>query len=162
MIDTRKVRDRRRLRFETFDAAIGDAEGLADAEQRGTLRTTGNWQLGQAIGHLTYWARAPFDGYPAMPRPPWLLRLLIPLMKDRFLNRGFPVGVRIRGVPAGTFGLDLMPTDRALPELREAYGRIASQAPLVHNPVLGQLTHDDWIKLNLRHAELHLGFFHAD
>jgi hypothetical protein len=32
--------------------------------------------------------------------------------------------------------------------------------PAGPNPVLGKLSHQDWIKLNLRHAELHQSFFH--
>ena len=30
--------------------------------------------------------------------------------------------------------------------------------PAKPNPVFGPLTHEQWIQLNLRHAELHLGF----
>ena len=26
------------------------------------------------------------------------------------------------------------------------------------HPIFGKLTHDEWIAINLRHAELHLGF----
>jgi Protein of unknown function (DUF1569) len=160
MINTKKVRDRRKLRLESLDEAVRDAEALAEAERGGTLRVTGNWTLGQTIGHLAFWASAPFDGYPTMRRPPWLLRLLSPLLKPVFLNKGLPAGVRISGVPAGTFGVDVMPTDEALGRLRAAFARLASQAPAGPNPFFGPMTHDEWIKLNLRHAELHLSFFH--
>ena len=160
MINTGKVKDRRKLRFENLSDAVRDAESLAEAERGGTLRSTGNWTLGQAIGHLAYWARAPFDGYPAMPKPNWLLRLMTPLLKPSFLNKRLPAGVQISGVPSGTFGVDVMPTDQALGDLRTALERMASQAPTQSNPFFGAMTHEDWIKLNLRHAELHLSFFH--
>lgn len=162
MIDTRRVKDRRTLRFENFDQVIADAQSLAEAERGGTLRATGNWSLGQAIGHLAFWANAPFDGYPDMPKMPWLMRKLLPLFKNRFLNKGMPVGVRIRGVPAGTFGTEPMETDQALAALRSALGRMASQQPTALNPIFDHMTHDEWIKLNLRHAELHLSFFHPE
>lgn len=159
MIATQKVKNRRKLRFETFDDVIRDAEALAAAERAGTLRPLGNWTLGQALGHVASWARYPLDGYPDMAQPPWLLRMLVPLMKGRFLNKGLPAGVRIPSVPEGTFGVEQKPTDQALAELREALPRIQSQAPTRPNPILGPLTHDQWVKLNLRHAELHLSFF---
>jgi hypothetical protein len=160
MINTKKVKDRRQLRFESFDEAIRDAQSLADAEARGTLRSTGNWTLGQALGHVAFWARAPFDGYPPAPRMPLVLRLVIPLMKGRFLNKGLPTGARIPGIPGGTFGIDPMDTSRGLSEMRTAFDRLSQQAPAQPNPVLGPLTHADWLKLNLRHAELHQSFFH--
>lgn len=162
MIDTRKVQDRRRLRFETFDEALADAQQLADAEQRGTLRGTGNWALGQAIGHIAYWACAPFDGYPAMRRPPWFLRLLFPLLKPKFLNKGLPAGARIPGTDMGTFGVEPIETQQALANLRAAFSRLATQTPTLANPIFGTMSHDDWIKLNLRHAELHQSFFHPE
>ena len=160
MIDTKKVADRRRLRFEALDAAVRDAEMLADAERGGSLLATGNWSLGQAVGHLAFWARAPFNGYPAMRQPPWLLRKLLPLFKNRFLNHKLPAGARIPGVPDGTFGVEPLATDAALEELRREFFRLAKQAPAAPNLIFGPMTHEEWIKLNLRHAELHLSFFH--
>jgi Protein of unknown function (DUF1569) len=162
MIDTRKVTDRRQLRFASLEEAVRDAEALAEAERRGTLRSVGNWTLGQAIGHIAFWARAPLDGYPEMPQMPWLLRKLLPLFKNGFLNKRLPAGGRIPGVPAGTFGLDLLATDEALAQLRTAFERLARETPTVPNPMFGELTHEEWIKLNLRHAELHLTFFHPE
>lgn len=160
MIDTKKVKDRRRLRFESFDEALGDAQSLADADRRGTLRATGNWTLGQTLAHIAFWARAPFDGYPPTPRMPLPLRLLMPLAKNHFLNKGLPTGARIPGIPGGTFGIEPMETDRSLAELRTAFDRMSRDTPVNPNPMLGALSHNDWIKLNLRHAELHQSFFH--
>lgn len=162
MIDTKRVKDRRRLRFENFEQALDDVQMLAEAEQRGKLRSTGNWTLGQSLGHVAYWASVPYEGYPAMRRPPWFLRLLFPLLKSTFLNKGLPAGARIPGTEAGTFGVELMPTAQALADLRSAFTRLATQSPTLPNPIFGQMSHDDWIKLNLRHAELHQSFFHPE
>ena len=41
------------------------------------------------------------------------------------------------------------------------FGRLESQVPTRPNPLFVSLTHEEYIKLNLRHAELHLSFFHA-
>jgi hypothetical protein len=149
------------LRFDNFEVVLKDAEALAAAERSGTLRATGNWKLGQALGHLAFWADAPFEGYPNMPRPPWLLRKILPLFKKQFFFKRMGPGISIRGVPDGTFGLDLMPAEEGLDRLRRSYNRLAIQTPSRPNPVFGAMTHEQWIGLNLRHAELHLSFFHS-
>jgi Protein of unknown function (DUF1569) len=159
-VNTRRVKDRRKLRFENADDVFRDAEALADAERRGALRATGNWSLGQAIGHVATWARFPLEGYPQMPQPPWFIRLMIPLFKGQFLNKGLPAGATLGNLPGGTLAIEPMETDRAISELREAFGRLEREAPAQPNPILGPLSHDGWMKLNLRHAELHYSFFH--
>jgi Protein of unknown function (DUF1569) len=160
MINTRKVTDRRKLRFTTVEDAIRDAEMLTKAEQGGTLRATGNWTLGQALRHLATWANMPFDGYPEMPRPAWWMRLLRPLIRSWLVNKGFPAGVRIAGAAGGTFGIELCKIDEGLARLQSAFRRLANEAPTRTSPVFGPMAHDEWIKFNLRHAELHLSFFH--
>ncbi len=160
MIDTKQVKDRRPLRFASLDEVVRDAESLADAQRRDALRSTGNWSLGQAVGHLAFWARAPFAGYPGMGRAPWLVRFIVSFSKNRFLNKGLPAGARIPRVPAGTFGVEPLATAQALDELRTEFGRLTTEAPDVPNMIFGVMTHEEWIKLNLRHSELHLSFFH--
>jgi hypothetical protein len=161
MVDTRKVADRRPLRFETLGAAVEDAEMLSEAERRGALRATGNWSLGQAIGHVAFWARAPFDGYAGIKPTPWFVRLVAWPFKGFFLNKRLPAGGSIPKVPGGTYGIEPMETDEALAQLRDAFGRLESETPLVPNLIFGKMSHADWIKLNLRHAELHFSFFHG-
>src|SRR5215470_16811421 len=128
-VNTKRVKDRRWLRFENSGDAIRDAEMLAEAERRGTLRAIGNWELGQAIGHVATWAQFANDGYPPLPRPPLMLRLFFPLLKNIFLNKGMPAGVIIRGVPNGTLGAEPMETDAAIRKFREAFGQLEHQAP---------------------------------
>jgi hypothetical protein len=162
MINTKKVRDRRKLRFESAEDVLRDAELLVEAARRGTLRATGNWSLGQALAHLATWVNMPFDGYPEMPRPAWWMRLLRPLITWWLVNKGFPAGVRIAGVPGGTFGIVPCESDEGLERLREAFARLATEAPTQTSPAFGSLTREEWIKFHLRHAELHLSFFHPE
>ena len=159
MIDTKKVAERRQLRFENFGEALADAERLAAAEAGGSLRQHGNWKLGQALGHVAAWASFPFEGYPEMRRPPWAVRKVFALLKPWFLNRTFPAGISIPHAPGGTYATEEIPTEEALARLRKAYARLESQMPAEPNPAVGPLTHDEWIKMNLRHAELHQSFF---
>jgi hypothetical protein len=160
MINTKTVRDRRALRFGTLGDVLSDAEMLAEAARGGTLRATGNWSLGQALAHLATWVNIPFDGYPEMRPPAWWMRLVRPVITWWLVNKGFPAGVRIAGAEGGTLGIEPCEIDEGLTRLRTAYGRLATDAPQQTSPVFGPLTHDQWIKFHLRHAELHLSFFH--
>ena len=152
---------RRKLRFDTIDAALAEAQRLADAERAGRLRSCGNWTLGQAIGHLATWANFAFDGYPDAVRAPLPVRLILRMMRNRILNHGMMAGVKVGRVPGGTLGLDVLPADEAISRYRAAMERLRATAPTIDNPAFGRLTHEQWIQLNLRHAELHLSF-HRD
>ena len=153
---------RRQLRFDTIDDALAEAERLVDAERTGRLKSCGNWTLGQAIGHLATWANFAFDGYPDAVRAPLPVRLILRLMCNRILNHGMMTGVKIGRVPGGTLGLDVLAADEAMSRYRAAMQRLRATAPTIVNPAFGRLTHEQWIQLNLRHAELHLSFHRHD
>jgi hypothetical protein len=156
-IDTRRVSDRRRLRFETIDAMLADADALAAAERDGQLVQMGNWTLGTAINHLAVWAEFAFTGTPLTP--PWYVRAVSRLLKKRFLTKGLSAGVNIPGIDGGTLGTEPTPTDLGLPRLHEAMDRLRRETPEKPNALFGPLTREEWTALQLRHAELHLSFF---
>ena len=155
------MNQRRQLRFETIDDALADAERLVAAEREGRLERCGNWTLGQALGHLATWASFAFDGYPKAVHAPLPVRMILRLMRNRIINKGMMSGVKIGRVPGGTVGLDVISTDEGLRRFRGAMQRLRDTPPTIVNPVFGRLTHQQWIDLNLRHAELHLSFHQA-
>jgi hypothetical protein len=149
---------RRTLRFNTVDDALAETIRLAAAEREGRLAQAGTWSLGQTLGHLATWANFPFDGYPPAVRPPLPIRLIARLLRNRIINKGMLPGMKLRGIPGGTLGLDPLPTDEGLTRFTDAFERLRRTSPTIVNPVFGPLTHEQWVQLNLRHAELHLGF----
>jgi hypothetical protein len=157
MVDTKRVKDRRILHFGTIDAELIEADVLAAAEREGRVTQLGNWQLGQAINHLAVWAEYAFTGAPTTP--PWFVRVLGRMLKRRMLTKGSGPGFSIPGVKGGTFGVEPTPTEIALARLRAALERLRRETPAEPNHVFGRLTRDEWIALQLRHGELHLGFF---
>lgn len=152
----------RPLKFNTLDEALAEAERLAQAEREGRLQRTGNWTLGQALGHLAYWINVAYDGYPPELRPPWFVKLILRTMKGRVLRGELPRGARIPKVPGGTLGIDVIPTEEGLARFRKAVARLKAAPPSVPNIVFGPLTHDEWTRMHTGHAQLHLGYMRAE
>lgn len=148
---------RREVGYASLAEVLIDARRLVAAESAGTLRPTGNWSLGQAFGHLAAWIDFAYDGYPG--RLPWFVRLLGPLMKNRMLHRSASPGLRIPGAPGGTHATEPLSTPEGYQRLERAIGRAMAQAPSRPNPLLGPLSHEEFMLLHRRHAELHLSFF---
>ena len=156
-MDTSSVADRRLLHFTSVEEAIAEAERLAAAERSGTLTQLGNWTLGQALGHVAAWAEYSYTGAPM--KVPLPIRLILRLGKKKFLTQPMRAGVKIPRTPGGTLATDPLPLEETFPRFVAAMQRLKREAPQMPNIIFGPLTHDEWINLNLRHSELHLGFF---
>jgi hypothetical protein len=155
-VDTGKVVGRRVLRFETLDQLTAEVERLAEAERAGRLRRLGNWMLGQTLGHLAAWAEYGYTGSPL--QVPFFIRWILRLRKRKFLYETMRAGVKIPDVEGGTLATDPLPLEEALARWRRVMERLKTEAPTAPNVIFGRLTHEESIALNLRHAELHLGF----
>ncbi len=152
--------DRRTLRFERLEQALDDARQLRDAEQAGRLRQTGSWTLGQSLSHLGTWVDYGFDGLPI--KIPFFVPWVVRPFRTRILERPMPPGRRIPKVAGGTLAIDPAPTADGMLLFEKAVDRLTQSSPRIPNAMLGTLTHDQWKKLHLRHAELHLSFLRVD
>ena len=152
-IDSRTVMQRRNLKFESFDEMVVDAENLVASPN---IVMLGHWPLSRLLTHLTIAINCSIDGISA--KAPWFVRLIGPLIKRRILSKGMSAGFKLpkdaedRFFPAGSSNED------ALQQLRQAVARLQHEKMAARHPVFGRLTHDEWTKLHLRHAELHLSF----
>ena len=156
-VDTAKVANRRVLHFDSIDQMLAEVDRLVAAEKAGRLKQRGNWTLGQTLGHLATWAEYGYTGSPL--NPPFFIKWILRLRKQKFLWQPMPAGVKIPGVKGGTLATDLMPTDEALTRLRRVMERLKKEPPTHPHNVFGQLKHEESIAITLRHAELHLSFF---
>jgi hypothetical protein len=155
-IRTDQVLGRRGLHFSTIDEALAEGERVAMADRAGRVRCLGNWTLGQNLGHLATWVQMSFDGVPM--KVPWFVRLFMRPMRSRFLYKPMAPGRNVPGVSNGTFGTEPLTLDEGLARFRQTYTRLKTETPSKPNVLFGPLTHDQWINLHLRHAELHLSF----
>lgn len=160
MVNTRNV-TRRKLRFETVDDLLGELVTIEAADARGTIAVTGNWTVGQILAHLAAWIEYGYDGFP-ISAPPLPIRWLLRLMLSGMLRSGMRGGVNIPGVKGGTTGADDAPIQDGLQRYRAALARLRVEPAKFASPAFGPMSEEDRIRLQLRHAELHLGFIAVD
>jgi Protein of unknown function (DUF1569) len=147
----------RKLRFNSIAEVHQELDKIAELNRTGQLVTSGNWTPGQIMAHLAAWIEYGYNGYP-IQSPPWFIRYILRLRLKQMLQSGMPRGIKIPRVPGGTVGADDMPTDQGIARLRQAFGRLEAREEATYDsPAFGKMSHDDRIRLNLRHAELHLG-----
>jgi hypothetical protein len=159
-VNTKKVQ-RRPIRLASLDELLAEADRLATAERQGRLARLGNWTLGQALNHVAVWINFGYEGFPPGAKPPTIIRFLLRFMRKKFLDDALPAGVKIPKVEGGTYGVEMVSTDEGLARLREAVRRLRTEKPRFPSPAFGEMTEEERVKLNLRHAELHLGFMDA-
>ena len=158
-INTKKVAGRREVRFESLAELRADVERLRDAAASGPVEALGNWSPGQAMQHLARFMTCSIEGF---DKAPFFLRpmgMVVQLFQGKkILNRPPPPGFRIPHT------LSFFPDgdaddEAASAELLAVIERVEKEKCVQPSPLLGKLTHETWIQLHLRHAELHLSFF---
>jgi hypothetical protein len=152
-VDTATVQGRRKVTFGSFDEVLADAEKLSSSPN---TRVLGNWPLSQLYTHLAAAMNGSIDGFSG--QAPWFIRLMGPLIKGRILRKGMSPGFKLpKEREAESYPPAASPQE-ALEKLRRAVGRAQTERMTARHPAFGTMTHEEWTKLHLRHAELHLSF----
>ncbi len=152
--------NRRTLSFETIDDVIEDVNRIQAADANQTLAVCGQWTAGEILTHLSAWIEYGYEGYPMQPAP-WIVRQGMKLFLRSILKNGMKPGGKIPGVEGGTTGQMKVATETACQRYLVALNRLASNEPVKYpSPGFGDLSTEKRVKLNLRHAELHLSFIH--
>ena len=153
MIETKNVTDRRTLRFEDLDAICAEVDALDGNE----LRTTGNWTPAQNLQHVTRTIDKSIDGFGV--KAPLHIRLVLRAIKGRTLRNPIKPGFQLPEFMAAILPADDVTWTEATEHFRATMVRIADGATMSYpSPAFGKMTHDQWVQLHCRHAELHLGF----
>jgi hypothetical protein len=152
IVNTAKVPGRRQLSFESYEELLADLDRLGSRP----VRHLGNWSPGQNFRHLATVYNNSIDGFTLkFPLP---LRMVAKLFRKRLMSMSMPAGFKL---PAKT-GRSLMPpptsTEEGLAELRAAIARLQNEPPRAKHPLFGEMTNEEWGKLHLKHAALHLSF----
>ena len=153
VVKTGKVTGRRTLRFKNVDDVMAEAGRVTHQP----MRPLGNWSVGEILDHLARSIQASFAG--SAPPAPWIARTFIaPFVKKSMLTKGLPAGFKLPPTMAAFQPRLQIAAVVALEDLHAATARLMTESPGKSHPFFGRLTHDEWINLHLRHAELHLSF----
>jgi hypothetical protein len=159
-VNTKSSKDRRPLTLRSLDELRAEVKRIAAAERAGRVRCAGNWTAGQVLGHLAFWVNTAFE-WPKDFHVSILFKIIGPFMRRRMTETRMPSGVRSPGLNEGTLGIDLLSIDEGERRMLEAIDRLDRGTPPDRHMFLGKMTKEQWIKLNLRHAELHCSFVHV-
>src|SRR5262245_1495527 len=144
---------RRKLDFRSFDEVGADLDRL----QRG-YTSSGKWNLAQCSWHLTAFFRGSLEGFSGK-RPPWVLRLIAPLiMRWMLKKRRMPAGLKTGPQFEPPANLD---EGREVNNFREVMARFQKHTgPLYPSMISGDMSTDAWHDMHLIHCSLHLSFLH--
>jgi hypothetical protein len=152
-VDTKTVPGRRKLQFSSLDDVVADAEKCVHSPNTKML---GNWQLDRILGHLSKAMNGSIDGMDL--KAPLIVRLVGPWLKKRILNNGMAPGIKLSKPNEQELYPNVSSAQLALEDLRKAASRLRTEKLGARHPVFGRMTDAEWIKLHLRHAELHLSY----
>jgi hypothetical protein len=151
-VNTAKVEGRWAVDYATLEEVVADAERLS----AGPIKTLGNWSAGQIFTHLATAFNGSIDGFAYTF--PWPMRMIAKAFKGKLMAGPMPSGLK---VPAG-FAREVMPaptsTEEGLAALRAAVARLASEPHRARHPILGDFSKDEWDRMHLKHANLHMSF----
>ena len=145
---------RRSLDFTSMADIAADARAVAG----GPHRTTGNWNASQIVGHVTDLIELSNRGSDI--RFPWPIRLLGRGLKLAGLHTK-PLRAGLKAPKAISAMIEQhqgVPIEEALSRL-DAEVAESQRKPMSHpSPLFGPLSHEEWVGVHRRHAELHFSF----
>jgi hypothetical protein len=154
---SKQTLEKRTLKFNNFDEVMNEIRSL----QSNGYTQSGNWNLAQTASHLAEWARFPMDGFPnpIFLRPVfWIMRMTVAKKwKRQIFEDGFQSGTPT--APATVASADSVSDEDEINRLQEVFDRAAAYSgDIKPSPLFGPMDRETWFKVNLLHAEHHLGF----
>jgi Protein of unknown function (DUF1569) len=151
-VNTAKVEGRRRVDYASFDAVLADADWVSS----GSVKVLGNWSAGQIFRHLATAYNGSIDGF-AMTFP-WYFKLMAKAFKQKLINGAMPAGFNLPRKGAEELAPEPTSTEEGLELLRSAVARLQNEPHRAAHPMFGEITREEWDKIHLHHASLHMSF----
>ena len=161
LVNARSVVACRPVHLRTIADLAAEIERVAEATAAKRVRTLGNWSAAQILWHLGRLMEFSFDGFPFRypRRVRWAARLLRVLSWRWLLALAFRPGFRNPPVAEPLEPDPAVSLAEAVRYVRRQLERISSgERMTAANPSMGTLSHEQWVEVHLRHAELHVSF----
>ncbi len=144
--------------FSTLDEISERIDRIEDAHRAGTLRTTGGWSAGQIMQHTSKIFLGALDGFDASaPLPIRLIGRFV--FKPKLGRSHMKPGIKLPAKAKSILPAEKVSTEDGISAMRGVLGRIAAGERMsFDSPVLGKMTHDQWVLMHLDHCRLHFGF----
>lgn len=162
VVRTAKVADRRTLSFTTMAEILSDVEMLDAAVKDGkTISATGNWTPAQIIEHVMYFIDGSMDGFDF--KAPLIFRIFGKFARSHILNKPMKPGIKLPPKMSMVIASPKSTWPDAISHARKAILRVeAGKYMSKPSPLLGKMTHQDWVKMHCRHAEMHHSFIKVE
>jgi hypothetical protein len=164
-VGPRRIAQRRPVCLQTLEDLVAEVDRIVTAAAAGKVRPLGNWTAAQALWHLGKLMELSFDGFPFRYRraPPWLTRLLRRVSWRWLIALAFRPGFHNPPEAAVLEPDPSLSLDAAASYLRQQIARIQNGERMTQeSSVEGSYSHDQWVYIHLRHAELHLRLLVVD
>jgi Protein of unknown function (DUF1569) len=160
-VDTGRIGGRRPIRLPTLDDLALEADRVVAAAAAGSVRPLGNWSPAQVLWHIGRLMECSFDGFPFRYRrgPTWITRLFRLLAWRWLIALAFRPGFQNPPEAATLEPEPSVSLVEATAYLKRQIARVRAGERMTQEcSVEGPYTHDQWVYIHLRHAELHLSF----
>ena len=153
--------NRRPVRLRTVEDLLAEVDRVTAAAAAGRVRPLGNWSPAQVLRHLGKLMEFSFDGFTWRYRrgPQWLTRPFRFLAWRWLIRLAFRPGFRNPPEAAELEPPATVSLAEAAASVRRQVERIRRGERMTQeSAVEGPYSHEQWVYIHLRHAELHLSF----
>ncbi|MEL6795510.1 MAG: DUF1569 domain-containing protein [Planctomycetota bacterium] len=159
--NTRKA-FRRELIVDSLADLDAELDNVRAAHHAGTLRVSGNWTPGQNLGHLAKWMGWYLDD--AFPfTAPGFITFFGTLFRKQIISKPFKPGLRFKPKTGDLGGDPEYSFEEGWDKLQAQLDRVrAGESLACDTPLVGRVTHDEGMRIQLNHCALHLSFLHYD
>ena len=161
VVDTGRISERRPVRLPTLEDLVFEVDRVAAAATAGSVRPLGNWSPAQVLWHIGRLIELSFDGFPFRYRrgPTWITRLFRLLAWRWLIALAFRPGFQNPPEAAALEPEPSVSLAEATAYLKRQIARVRGGERMTQEcSVEGPYTHEQWVYIHLRHAELHLSF----
>ncbi|MBO6512705.1 MAG: DUF1569 domain-containing protein [Phycisphaerales bacterium] len=146
--------------FHSIEELSADLDQMQAAYESGTLSTDGGWTVGQNLMHCGVLIKNSYDGFEM--NAPAIVRMLCSVLLKPIATK--PTSQMKPGFKLPKKAKELVPEEsvsfeEGMEMMRTQVGRIQSGERITRpSPLLGKMTHEQWVNLHLNHCRMHFGY----